>query len=54
LIRLDKEGDKIIKEERLLQELEERIRDVKQGADGLVYILTDSDNGSIFQVKKKK
>lgn len=51
LIRLDMENGKIIKEERLLQNLEERIRDVRQGPDGLIYLLTDSDNGRILKVE---
>ena len=50
LIHLKVTGDKIIKEERLLQSLNERIRDVVQGPDGLIYLLTDSDRGEILQI----
>ena len=40
--RLELNGDSVIKEERLLQGLNERIRDVRQGPDGALYLLTDS------------
>jgi aldose sugar dehydrogenase len=39
-----------VREERLLKGLGERIRDVRQGPDGLVYLLTDSPRGQILQV----
>ncbi|MGE3622626.1 MAG: PQQ-dependent sugar dehydrogenase [Bdellovibrionales bacterium] len=51
LIRLDIENGKSAREERLLQKMEERIRDVKQGPDGLIYILTDNENGRILRVE---
>lgn len=51
LIRLDMQGGKPVKEERLLQNLEERIRDVRQGPDGWIYLLTDSDDGKILRVE---
>lgn len=51
LIRLHLEKGKVVKEERLLQAMKERIRDVKQGPDGLIYLLTDSDDGSILRVE---
>jgi aldose sugar dehydrogenase len=54
LIRLDMENGKIVKEERLLQNLEERIRDVRQGPDGWLYLITDSDNGKILRVETGK
>jgi aldose sugar dehydrogenase len=38
-------------EERMLQQLGERIRDVRQGPDGFVYLLTDSRNGRILRMK---
>ena len=42
LSRLELKGDKVVKEERLLQGLHERIRDVRQGPDGALYLLTDN------------
>jgi glucose/arabinose dehydrogenase len=40
-----------VREERILRELRERIRDVRQGPDGFVYLLTDSSQGRILRVK---
>ncbi len=53
LIRLEVEDGKVVKEERLLRALEERIRDVRQGPDGSIYLLTDSDEGRIVRVEPK-
>lgn len=51
LVRLVLDGDKIVKEERLLKkELGQRLRSVIQGPDGLVYIVTDESNGKILQL----
>ena len=38
LVRLELDGDKVTKEERLLRELRERIRDVRQGPDGALWL----------------
>ena len=35
-----------------IEELDERIRDVRQGVDGWIYFLTDSPNGGIFRVER--
>ncbi len=50
LIRLQFDGDKIVHEERLLKDMKQRIRDVRQGPDGYLYLLTDDDNGSVLKV----
>ncbi|AJC66069.1 PQQ-dependent sugar dehydrogenase [Dickeya zeae] len=50
LIRLSLEGDRIVSQERLLTELGERIRDVRVGPDGYLYVLTDQDNGKLLKV----
>ncbi|MFC3942796.1 PQQ-dependent sugar dehydrogenase [Pseudomonas gingeri] len=50
LIRLQFDGDKVIHEERLLGELKSRIRDVRQGPDGYLYVLTDAENGALYKV----
>jgi len=50
LVRLDIDGDKIGDEERLLQGLGERIRDVRQGPDGALWLVTDSSNGRVLRV----
>ncbi len=50
LIRLQLEDDKVVHEERLLGELKARIRDVRQGPDGYLYLLTDEDDGALLKV----
>ena len=50
LIRLELDGDKIVHEERLLGELEARIRDVRVGPDGYLYVLTDNSDGALLKV----
>ncbi|MDF2811012.1 MAG: hypothetical protein K0S56_2043 [Microvirga sp.] len=49
--RLETNGDKVTGEERMLQNLGERIRDVRQGPDGFVYLLTDSPQGRILRMR---
>ncbi|MGV8923724.1 MAG: PQQ-dependent sugar dehydrogenase [Thermomonas sp.] len=51
LIRLQLDGNRIVGEERLLGDLGERIRDVRVGADGGVYVLTDADNGRLLRLE---
>ena len=53
LVRLELDGEKVGKEERLLQDLRERIRDVRVGPDGALWLLTDSSNGRILRVTPK-
>ena len=50
LVRLELEGEKISKEERLLHQLGERIRDVRQGPDGALWLATDNSSGRILRV----
>lgn len=50
LIRLALDGDRIVAEERLLADLGARIRDVRVGPDGHVYVLTDAGKGGLFRV----
>jgi aldose sugar dehydrogenase len=50
LARLEVKDGRVVREERLLQDLRERIRDVRQGPDGLLYVLTDSGNGQIIRL----
>ncbi len=49
--RLDLEDGKVIAEEPLFTELEARIRDIRVGPDGYLYLLTDSANGKIVRVR---
>ena len=53
LIRLQFDGDKVVHEERLLGELKQRIRDVRQGPDGYLYVLTDEQDGALYKVGLK-
>ena len=41
---------KVVRETRLLESLRERIRDVRQGPDGYIYVLTDSANGQLIRL----
>ncbi|MEY3359984.1 MAG: hypothetical protein RI923_1244 [Pseudomonadota bacterium] len=50
LWRIQFDGDKEVRRERLLGELGERIRDVEQGPDGLIYLLTDS--GKLLRISR--
>ncbi len=50
LVRLTLDGDKVTGEERLLQEMEERIREVRQGPDGALWLLTDSSAGTLLRI----
>ena len=50
LVRLTLEDGRVAREERYLGDLRERIRDVRQGPDGLLYLLTDSRDGRLLRV----
>lgn len=50
LIRLTLDGNRIASEERLLDELGERIRDVRVGPAGEVYVLTDAEDGRLLRL----
>jgi glucose/arabinose dehydrogenase len=54
LVRLTLDGDKVTGEERLLQGIRERIRDVRAGPDGAIYLATDSSDGRILRVVPAK
>ena len=51
LARLEMQGDKVVKEEKLLQDLGQRIRDVREGPDGLLYVLTDENKGQLIRLQ---
>ncbi len=52
LVRLAMANGKVSREERYLASLRERIRDVKQGPDGLLYMITDDEDGRIIRLEK--
>ena len=49
--RIELNGDAVRAEHRLLAEGRERIRDVRQGPDGLLYVLTDAVNGRLLRLQ---
>ena len=51
LVRLEVADGKAVVEERMLEDLEERIRDVRQGPDGLIYLLTDHPDGMLLRLE---
>lgn len=51
LARLELDGARVVREERLLPQLGQRIRDVREGPDGHVYLLTDDRNGQLLRLK---
>ena len=54
VVRLTLKGNQVVGEERLLKDLKERIRDVRQGPDGALYLLTDSATGRLLKLVPKK
>jgi glucose/arabinose dehydrogenase len=51
LVRLEVDGTTVTHEERLLKPLRERIRDVRNGPDGYLYLLTDDADGRILRLE---
>jgi aldose sugar dehydrogenase len=51
LTRLTLENGRVTREDRYLAERGERIRDVRQGPDGLLYLVTDETNGKILRLE---
>ena len=50
LVRLELENEQVTHEERLLDNKYGRIRDVRQGPDGAIYLLTDLTNGAVLRL----
>lgn len=50
LVRLRLDGERVLHEERMLADELGRIRDVRQGPDGLIYLLTDADDGKLVRL----
>ena len=51
LVRLKLDGEKVVREERLLKGVLGRIRDVRVGPDGLIYLLTDERFGALVRLE---
>ena len=54
LNRIVLEGNKVVREEKLLADLNQRIRDVRQSPDGWIYVLTDANNGQLIRLLPSK
>lgn len=50
LVRLELRDGRVVAEHQLLQDVGQRIRDVRQGPDGLLYVVTDSANGQLLRL----
>lgn len=50
VVRLQVEGDRILSEERFLKEVLGRIRDVREGPDGSLYVITDDPEGALYRL----
>jgi glucose/arabinose dehydrogenase len=53
LVRLTLSNGRVTAEERYLGSLGERIRDVAEGPDGLLYVITDSSRGRILRIERR-
>lgn len=53
IARLILQGNKVVKEKRYLQGQIGRIRDIAQGLDGYLYVLTDESNGGLYRLELK-
>ena len=51
LVRLRLDGEKVVREERLLKGVLGRIRDVRMGPDGFLYLLTDESSGVLVRLE---
>ena len=54
LVRLTLANDRVTGEEHLLGDRDRRIRDVRQGPDGALYVVTDHDNGELWKIVPKR
>ncbi len=54
LVRLTVDGNRVTGEQRLLKDLDQRVRDVRQGPDGFVYLLTDAPDGKLLKLQPAK
>lgn len=56
LVRLSLDGERVVGEERLLTDMDPRphVRDVRQGPDGALYVLTDSTSGKLLKLVPRR
>jgi glucose/arabinose dehydrogenase len=53
LVRLELQGERVVKEERYLKGRVGRIRDVRSGPDGYLYLLTDDPDGRLLRLEPR-
>jgi glucose/arabinose dehydrogenase len=53
LVRLVMDGERVVREERLLFGEVGRVRDVRVGPDGWVYLLSDAPDGALWRVQPR-
>jgi glucose/arabinose dehydrogenase len=53
LVRLVIDNERVVGEEHLLTDRGQRIRDVRQGPDGMLYLVTDEDNGQVWRIRPR-
>ncbi|MBN8938765.1 MAG: PQQ-dependent sugar dehydrogenase [Rhizobiales bacterium] len=53
LVRIVLDGERVVEQKRLLTDLGQRFRDVQQGPDGALWLLTDSADGQLLSVRPK-
>jgi glucose/arabinose dehydrogenase len=54
LVRLVIEGDRVTGEEHLLADRGQRVRDVRQGPDGALYVVTDESDGELWKIVPRR
>jgi glucose/arabinose dehydrogenase len=54
LVRLVLENDRVVGEDHLLTDRGQRVRDVKQGPDGALYLVTDERNGEVWKISPRR
>lgn len=53
LIELSLDGDRVVEQQRLLDDRKQRIRDVRVGPDGYIYVLTDESDGQLLKLSPR-
>nr|MDQ3026550.1 PQQ-dependent sugar dehydrogenase [Pseudomonadota bacterium] len=54
LVRLVLENDRVVGEEHLLADRGKRVRDVRQGRDGALYVVTDEKDGELLKIAPRR
>ena len=54
LVRLQLRNDRVVGEEHLLKDRRKRVRDVREGPDGALYVVTDEDNGELWRISPRR